>query len=643
MNKFEALGIEPNIVKAITELGFETPTPIQEQAIPVLLKEEKDLVGLAQTGTGKTAAFGLPLIQTVDFNSRNTQALILCPTRELCLQITKDLQSYTKYTQGANIVAIYGGASIVNQLRDVKRGAQIVVGTPGRMVDMINRKGVTLNTVIRVVLDEADEMLNMGFKEDLDMILSETPDQKCTWLFSATMPREVETIARKYMSDPFQITVGKRNEGNVNIEHVYYVVQSRDRYASLKRIVDFYPDIFGIVFCRTKAETQEVAEKLIRDGYNADSLHGDLSQAQRDQVMKRYRSRTLQVLVATDVAARGIDVDDVTHVINYNLPDEIENYTHRSGRTARAGKTGISIVILNIREVGKIRMLEKIIGKKFTKAKVPGGSEVCEKQLFALISKIHDVEVNEAAIEKYLPQIYSQLQDLTKEELIKRFVSDEFNRFLEYYKNAPDLNVENRSLERPERTSDRFNQRGDARADEPRSRVPDRDANMTRFFINVGEMDGLDKGGLLRFICDTSNLEGSNIGRIDIKSSFSFFDAAKEVEDFLMNAFKDQTFKGRSVRIDPSNGSGGAGYRDNNSFGKGKRPYGGGGSGGDSSWKKKSYGGGGGGYSDGGSSSGGGYRKRSYGNEEKPRERSSEPPVDGNTFSDRKSKFGKRS
>jgi ATP-dependent RNA helicase DeaD len=641
MNKFELLGIDPKIVQAITELGFETPTPIQEQAIPVLLKEEKDLVGLAQTGTGKTAAFGIPLIQTIDFNSKNTQALILCPTRELCLQITKDLQSYCKFMPGSNIVAIYGGASIVNQLRDVKRGAQIVVGTPGRMVDMINRKGVTLKTVIRVVLDEADEMLNMGFKEDLDMILSETPDQKCTWLFSATMPREVETIARKYMTDPFTITVGKRNEGNVNIEHVYYVVQSRDRYASLKRIVDFYPEIFGIVFCRTKAETQEVAEKLIRDGYNADALHGDLSQAQRDQVMKRYRSKTLQVLVATDVAARGIDVDDVTHVINYNLPDEIENYTHRSGRTARAGKSGISIVILNIREVGKIKMLEKIIGKKFNRAKVPGGHEVCEKQLFALISKIHDVEVNEEAIAQFLPGIYSRMEDLSKEELIKRFVSDEFNRFLEYYKNAPDLNVENRTLSDrgSERSSERSSDRG---SDDRKERVPSRDSNMTRFFINVGEMDGLDKGGLLRFICDTSNLEGSNIGRIDIKSSFSFFDAAKEVEDFLITAFKGQMFKGRSVRIDPSNGgafgnSGAGSGSSERSFSKGKRPYGGGGSsGGDGGWKKKSYG---------GSSSGGGYstgdnagyaKKKTWGSEEKSSGGS------GGSFSDRKSKFGKR-
>jgi ATP-dependent RNA helicase DeaD len=587
MNKFEALGIEARVVKAITELGFETPTPIQEQAIPVLLKEEKDLVGLAQTGTGKTAAFGLPLIQTVDFQSHHTQALILCPTRELCLQITKDLQSYTKYMQGANIVAIYGGASIVNQLRDVKRGAQIVVGTPGRMVDMINRKGVTLKTVKRVVLDEADEMLNMGFKEDLDMILSETPDEKCTWLFSATMPREVESIARKYMADPFQITVGKRNEGNVNIEHVYYVVHSRDRYASLKRIVDYYPEIFGIVFCRTKAETQEVAEKLIRDGYNADALHGDLSQAQRDQVMKRYRSKSLQVLVATDVAARGIDVDDVTHVINYNLPDEIENYTHRSGRTARAGKTGISIVILNVREVSRVKILERIIGKKFTKARIPGGHEVCEKQLFSLISKIHDVEVNEAAIAEYLPQIYAQLQDLSKEELIKRFVSDEFNRFLDYYKNAPDLNVENRSLEK---SSDRFSERGErpersGERGESTRRVPERDSNMTRFFINVGEMDGLDKGGLLRFICDTSNLEGSNIGRIDVKSSFSFFDAAKEVEDFLLNAFKGSTFKGRKVRIDPADSGNGNSGGGGNSFGSGKRPYGGG----EGGWKKKRF------------------------------------------------------
>ncbi|HEV7230579.1 MAG TPA: helicase-related protein, partial [Bacteroidia bacterium] len=403
-------------------------------------------------------------------------------------------------------------------------------------------------------------------------------------------------------------------------------------YASLKRIVDFYPEIFGIVFCRTKAETQEVAEKLIRDGYNADALHGDLSQAQRDQVMKRYRSKTLQVLVATDVAARGIDVDDVTHVINYNLPDEIENYTHRSGRTARAGKTGISIVILNLREVGKIKMLEKIIGKKFTKAKVPGGTEVCEKQLFALISKIHDVEVNEAAIERYLPQIYDQLKDLTKEELVKRFVSDEFNRFLEYYKNAPDLNVENRGLDRgSERSSERFGERSTESRGE---RVPNRDANMTRFFINVGEMDGLDKGGLLRFICDTSNLEGSNIGRIDIKSSFSFFDAAKEVEDFLVNAFKDQTFKGRSVRIDPSNGGGsGAPGGGERSFGKGKRPYGGGGDSG--GWKKKSYGGGGGGYSGGGESGGGYARKKTYGSDD----RSS---GGGGSYSDRKSKFGKK-
>ena len=536
MNKFETLGIEPGIIKAIGELGFENPTPIQEQAIPAIINDTKDIVALAQTGTGKTAAFGLPLVQKIDFRSRQTQALILCPTRELCLQITNDLRNFAKYIEHANIVAIYGGASIGNQLRDVKRGAQIVVGTPGRMVDMITRKGINLNTVNFVVLDEADEMLNMGFKEDLDTILSETPAEKATFLFSATMPKEVERIARNYMNEPMTITVGKRNQGASNIEHVYYVVHSRDRYNALKRIVDFYPDIFGIIFCRTKIETQEVADKLIRDGYSADSLHGDLSQQQRDMVMKRFRSRQVQMLVATDVAARGIDVDDVTHVINYNLPDESENYTHRSGRTARAGKHGISVVILNLKEVGRIREIERIVGKPFRKMKIPNGVEVCEKQLFALIEKIHDAEVNEAEIAQYLPSIYEQLKDVSKEELIKRFVSDEFNRFLVYYKNAPDLNVENRNVERDRDRSGKAH---------------------SRFFISIGMMDGLDKGQLLRFICDTTNLEGSNIGRIEIKHSFSFFEVESELEDILQNAFKDITFRGRKVKVELSTNRGG--------------------------------------------------------------------------------------
>jgi ATP-dependent RNA helicase DeaD len=406
------------------------------------------------------------------------------------------------------------------------------------MVDMISRKGINLNTVAFVVLDEADEMLNMGFKEDLDTILSETSPEKATFLFSATMPKEVERIARNYMNEPMQITVGKRNAGASNIEHMYYVVHSRDRYNALKRVVDYHPEIFGIIFCRTKIETQEVADKLIRDGYSADALHGDLSQQQRDIVMKRFRSHQVQMLVATDVAARGIDVDDVTHVINYNLPDEIENYTHRSGRTARAGKHGISVVIINIKESGRIRDIERIVGKPFRKMQIPTGVEVCEKQLFALIEKIHDVEVNEEGIAQYLPRILEHLKDVSKEELIKRFVSDEFKRFLDYYKNAPDLNVENRNVERERDRSGKQH---------------------SRFFISVGLMDGLDKGQLLRFICDTTNLEGSNIGRIELKHSFSFFEVESELEDILQHAFADVTFRGRKVKVELSTNPGGGG------------------------------------------------------------------------------------
>ena len=398
MNPFNELGIRSDIVNAITELGFEKPTPIQESAIPVLLSGSNDFVGLAQTGTGKTAAFGLPLLELIDYNKNFPQALILCPTRELCLQISNDVKNYAKNLPNVNVVAVYGGANIVNQLRDIKRGVQIVVATPGRMKDILNRKAIDFSQVKYVVLDEADEMLNMGFQEDIDDILSTTPKEKKTWLFSATMPREVRAIAQKYMTDPKELTMGAKNTGNVNIEHEYYIVKARDKYAAFKRIVDYNPEIFGIVFCRTKIETQEIAEHLVKDGYNADSLHGDLSQQQRDKVMKRYRDRSLQLLIATDVAARGIDVNNVTHVINYSLPDEIENYTHRSGRTGRAGKTGISIAIINSREFNKIRQIEKVIGKQFTKAEIPSGFDVVEKQLFALVHKVHQVEVNEKQI-----------------------------------------------------------------------------------------------------------------------------------------------------------------------------------------------------------------------------------------------------
>ncbi len=549
MNKFEALGLNESIVKAVTALGFESPTEIQEQAIPQLLTGTSDLVALAQTGTGKTATFGLPLTSLIDFNSRDTQAIILCPTRELCMQITRDLQSFTRFINGSNIVAVYGGASIESQTRDIRKGAQIVVATPGRMNDMIDRRRVDLSNVRYAVLDEADEMLNMGFKEDLDTILGQTPKEKNTWLFSATMPNEVLRISKNYMSNPIEITVGSKNAGNANIEHVYYVVNGRDKYATLKRISDTNPDIFAIIFCRTRRETQEIADKLIKDGYNADALHGDLSQSQRDHVMKRFRNSSLQFLVATDVAARGIDVEDVTHVINYDLPDEIENYTHRSGRTARAGKKGISICIITNRDVGKIRAIERIIKQKFSQGKVPTGEEACETQLLGLVKKIHDVEVKESSIEIYLPKVYEALKDLSKEDVIKRFVSSEFNRFLDYYKNAPDLN------------SSGGGHRGSVRG-------------ITKLFINLGELDSLDAQSMKDYIAEVSGIEAKLIENIDVKSSFSFIEVKNEVAEKITSSFKDEKYNNRSVRVESRGDEGGSRSRDRGR--NDRRSYGGG-------------------------------------------------------------------
>jgi len=542
MNPFIQLGIRHDIVNAISELGFENPTPIQEQSIPVLLTGSNDFVGLAQTGTGKTAAFGLPLLELIDFEENHPQALVLCPTRELCLQITNDLKNYAKNMRNVHVVAVYGGASISDQLHQIRRGVQIVVATPGRMLDIINRKAIDFSGVNYVVLDEADEMLNMGFQEDIDSILSTTPDDKKTWLFSATMPSEVRRIAKKYMTDPYELTMGTKNTGNENIEHEYYVVRARDKYAAFKRIVDFNPEIFGIVFCRTKIETQEIAESLIKDGYNADSLHGDLSQQQRDKVMKRYRDRTLQLLIATDVAARGIDVNDVTHVINYSLPDEIENYTHRSDRTARAGKTGVSIAIINAKETGKIRQIEKVIGKRFIKAEIPTGFDVVEKQLFALVHKVHNVEVNEQQIEQYIPRIMDEFKDMSKEDIIKRFASLEFNRFLDYYKNAPDLNAPVDDSRRADGAGDRFNRTG-MRSD------------FTRLFINLGSVDGFGRGDLLGYICNTAKISGKTVGKIDVKGVYSFFEVPNEDTDKVMNGFKGADFQGREVRIEISGDS----------------------------------------------------------------------------------------
>jgi ATP-dependent RNA helicase DeaD len=591
MNPFSTLGIRHDIVNAITELGFENPTPIQEQSIPVLLTGSNDFVGLAQTGTGKTAAFGLPLLELLDFEENHPQALILCPTRELCLQITNDIKNYSKNMTNVNVVAVYGGANISDQLRQIKRGVQIVVATPGRMLDIINRKAINFSEVQFVVLDEADEMLNMGFQEDIDSILSTTPEDKKTWLFSATMPTEVRRIAKKYMTDPFELTMGEKNTGNVNIEHEYYIVRARDKYAAFKRIVDFNPDIFGIVFCRTKIETQEIAESLIKDGYNADALHGDLSQQQRDKVMKRYRERSLQLLIATDVAARGIDVNDVTHVINYSLPDEIENYTHRSGRTARAGKTGISIAIINSKELGKIRHIERTIGKKFTKAEIPNGFDVCEKQLFSIVHKVHNVEVNEQQIEQYLPRIMDEFKELSKEDVIKRFASIEFNRFLEYYKNAPDLNAP-----ADDRLRDDRGERGDRAP-----RALGGKSEYTRLFINLGSVDDFSRGDLLNYICNTAKISGRIVGKIDLKGVFSFFEVPNEESAKVFEGFKGAEFNGRPVRIEVS-GEGTSERREGGS--NYKRREGG------------SYSGGGrreGGYSGGGNRDGGAPRERREG------------------------------
>ncbi len=579
-NPFKLLGISDDVVNAVTDLGFENPTPIQEQSIPVLLEGVNDFVGLAQTGTGKTAAFGLPLLELIDFKSNKPQALILCPTRELCLQITSDIKNFSKNISGANVVAVYGGANIMQQLREIRIGVQIVVATPGRMLDIIGRKAIDFSNVKFVVLDEADEMLNMGFQEDINDILSTTPDDKKTWLFSATMPPEVRRIAKNYMDNPIELTMGTKNAGNVNIEHEYYVVKARDKYAALKRIVDFNPEIFAVVFCKTKMDTQDVAEHLIKDGYNADALHGDLSQQQRDKVMQRFRDRHMQLLIATDVAARGIDVNNVTHVVNYSLPDEIESYTHRSGRTGRAGKTGISICIINAKETGKIRQIERIIGKSFTKAELPTGFDVCEKQLFSLVHKVNTVEVNEAQIDQYIPRIMDQFAELSKEEVIKRFASLEFNRFLDYYKNAPDLNA----------SADDRGERG-----ERGERGSRNSAGYTRLFINVGSVDEFTRGDLLSFVCNNGKISGKNVGKIDLKGVYSFFEIEDASVDTLFNNFKDVQFNNRSVRIEKSGDA--AESRSGGGGGERKRSFGGGGGG-----ERRSYGGGN--RRDGGSGSG---------------------------------------
>lgn len=544
---FQDLGLRPEILKAISEIGYETPTPIQEQAIPELLQDWRDLVGLAQTGTGKTAAFGLPLIDITKFEENIVQGLVIAPTRELCLQISNDLKAYTKYIDNAKIATIYGGASIDKQAREVKRGAQIVVATPGRLKDMIKRKLVNLNSVEIVVLDEADEMLNMGFKEDIDAILDTTPDHRNVWLFSATMPKEVAKIAKTYMTDPFEITVGTKNSSAKNIKHVYYTIKERDRYYALKRILDFNPNIYGVIFCRTKRLTQDVADKLMHDGYNAEPLHGDLSQSQRDAVMNKFRKKTLQILVATDVAARGIDVNDITHVINYNLPEDNEVYTHRSGRTGRAGKFGVSIAFITGKEFYKIKSIQKQIQKDFEEGVIPSGAEVCREQLYALIDNVKSVEVKEEDISEYLPAIFDQLEDFSKEDIIKRFVSAEFNHLLEYYEKSFDLNY---------KVSKEDKEKNGSRRDRGRSRNL-RDDNQQRFYVNKGTAIGLNKGALLRIVCQNSGLKSAEVGRIDLFKEFTFFNVNKDHAKKVFDGMKSAEFDGHVMKIEFAGEKGG--------------------------------------------------------------------------------------
>lgn len=533
MSTFQDLGLGPELLQGISQLGFENPTTVQSLVIPVALDGDRDFIALAQTGTGKTAAFGLPLLQRIDPNAKGIQAVVLCPTRELCVQVASDLVNYSKFAHQYKVVAVYGGAGITQQISQIKAGAQIVVATPGRLVDLIERRAAKLDNVARIVLDEADEMLNMGFQESLEAILGAVTDRKSIWLFSATMPDEVRRMANNYMSNPEELRVGGKNETNQNIEHQYFICRSEDRYDALKRVVDANPGIYGLIFCRTKNDTKEVAEQMIRDGYNADALHGDLAQSDRDRVMNRFRERNLQLLIATDVAARGIDVSEISHVINYGMPDEIEVYTHRSGRTGRAGRTGVSISIITPKFEEKILQIARKTKANFQRLPIPNGVEVCEKQLFHIVQNIHVQEVIDHEIDPFLPRIFEELKDLTKEELIKRFASVEFNRFLSYYRNAPDININARS--------DRKKREGEASG--PRS-------NYVRLFINIGDMDGVTKKEFLRLVTQEFKVPGTAVGTIDINRAYMHFDIDPEFVTPVRFGLEEFTINGRRVRVD---------------------------------------------------------------------------------------------
>jgi len=554
MITFDALGLDERLIQATNALGFTNPTPIQEKAIPVLLNGTTDLVGLAQTGTGKTAAFGLPLLHLVDVQQKHPQALVVCPTRELCVQIVNELEGFKKFMSGLYIVAVYGGAPIGQQIRELRRGVQIVVATPGRLIDLIERKAIDLEQIKYVVLDEADEMLNMGFQEDIEFILQNTPKRESTWLFSATMPPEIKRVSKRYMKEPVEVTVGKMNSANKNIDHQYYVTSAMHRYEALKRLIDFNPGIYGIIFTRTKADAQDIAEKLTREGYDIDALHGDLTQVQRDKVMNDFREKTLQLLIATDVAARGIDVQGITHVINYELPDDVEVYTHRSGRTGRAGKTGVCMSIVHGRELGKMRQIQTIVQVPFHKLEIPTGKDVCRKQFYHFMDKLLQLDVSHGDYETYVPMLEEKFADMSKEEILKRVAALEFDRFLKYYENAEDLNVrEQRRGERGERaTVIRRGEGGDrkqAYTDTRGRKFGNNGGDYTKLFVNLGTKDGFYKASFLQFILDMSELQKDVLGRIDMKEMNSWIEIDKRAAKQMIQAIDGRNYRGRRIRM----------------------------------------------------------------------------------------------
>ena len=560
MITFDALGLDDRLIQATNALGFVNPTPIQEKAIPVLLSGTTDLVGLAQTGTGKTAAFGLPLLQLMDVEKKHPQALVVCPTRELCMQIVNEVELFKKFIPGMFVVAVYGGTPIGQQIRELRRGVQVVVATPGRLIDLIERKAIDLEQIKYVVLDEADEMLNMGFQEDIEFILQNTPKRESTWLFSATMPPEIKRVSKRYMKDPVEVTVGKVNSANKNIDHQYYVTSAQHRYEALKRLIDFNPGIYGIIFTRTKADAQDIAEKLTREGYDIDALHGDLTQGQRDKVMSDFREKTLQLLIATDVAARGIDVSGITHVINYELPDDVEVYTHRSGRTGRAGKTGVCMSIVHMRELGKMRQIQTLVQAPFHKIEIPSGKDVCRKQFYHFMDKLLQLDISHGDYETYVPMLEEKFADMSKEEILKRMAALEFNRFLKYYENAEDLNLREQRRERGDKMAVSRRGEGAGVGGDRKAAFTDtrgrkfgpsggNGGDYTKLFVNLGTKDGFYKASFLQFILDMSELQKEVLGRIDMKEMNSWIEIDKRAARQMIAAIDGRNYRGRRIRM----------------------------------------------------------------------------------------------